>query len=106
MVDRPDPTRVEGGAEPSTVDAPSRWSGAAPVPPPVPKKSWWSRYRPEVDERTSVPAVDPWAGQDTPIDPIPVAIEKTKIDPPPPPPPAQPAPAQPASAQPASAQPE
>jgi hypothetical protein len=78
----PDPTRVEGGEEPSTVDAPARWSGAAAVPPPEPKKSWWSRRRPEMDERTAVPAVDPWAGQDTPIDPIPVAvpIEKTKVD--------------------------
>jgi hypothetical protein len=107
MVDRqpgdklPDPTRVEGGEEPSTVDAPSRWSGAATVPPPEPKKSWWSRRRPEVDERTAVPAVDPWAGQDTPIDPIPVVpLEETKIDRPhptavePPPAPApQPAPA-------------
>ncbi|MCU7730559.1 hypothetical protein ODJ79_43170 [Actinoplanes sp. KI2] len=102
----PDPTRVEGGEEPSTADAPSRWSAAAAVPPPVPKKSWWSRLRPEVDERTAVPAVDPWAGQDTPVDPIPVAvpIEKTKIDAPhrtaveppasaPPPPHASPSPA-------------
>ena len=76
----PDPTRVEGGPEPSTVDAPARWRAAAAVPPPEPKKSWWTRRRPEVDERTAVPAVDPWAGQDTPIDPIPVPIEKTKID--------------------------
>ena len=78
----PDPTRVEGGEEPSTADAPSRWSAAAAVPPPEPKRSWWSRLRPEMDERTAVPAVDPWAGQDTPIDPIPVPapIEKTKID--------------------------
>ncbi|WP_051809884.1 hypothetical protein [Actinoplanes subtropicus] len=98
MVDHPDPTRVEGGEEPSTVDAPSRWSGAAAVPPPEPKKSWWSRHRPEVDERTAVPAVDPWAGQDTPIDPMPVAvpIEKTKIDAPPAAPqPVAPAPAAP-----------
>src|SRR5690348_11216346 len=82
MVDPPDPTRVEGGEEPSTVDAPSRWSGAAAVPPSEPKKSWWARRRPEVDERTAVPAVDPWAGQDTPVDPMPIAvpIEKTKID--------------------------
>jgi len=104
----PDPTRVEGGPEPSTVDAPSRWSGAAAVPPPEPKKSWWSRLRPEVDERTAVPAVDPWAGQDTPIDPIPVApLEKTKIDRPHPtavePPPA-PAP-QPVATRPAAAAP-
>jgi hypothetical protein len=78
----PDPTRIEGGEEPSTADAPSRWSAAAAVPPPEPKRSWWSRLRPEMDERTAVPAVDPWAGQDTPIDPIPVSvpIEKTKID--------------------------
>jgi len=102
----PDPTRVEGGEEPSTVDAPSRWSGAATVPPPEPKKSWWARRRPEVDERTAVPAVDPWAGQDTPIDPIPVPIEKTKIDvphrtaaePPPAPAPQPPAPQPPAPA--------
>jgi hypothetical protein len=97
----PDPTRVEGGEEPSTADAPARWSGAAAVPPPEPKKSWWSRRRPELDERTAVPAVDPWAGHDTPIDPIPVAvpIEKTKIDRP------QPPLAQPPLAQPPLAQP-
>src|SRR6185312_4017009 len=82
------------------------------VPPPEPKKSWWSRRRPEVDERTAVPAVDPWAGQDTPIDPMPVApLEKTKIDRPHPtavePPPA-PAPAptpQPVATRPAAAAP-
>ena len=66
-----DPTRVEGGAEPSTVDAPARWSGSAAIPPPAPKKSWWPRRRPEPeDERTGIPAVDPWAGQDTPIDTV------------------------------------
>ena len=31
----PDPTRVEGGEEPSTADAPARWSGAAAVPDQV-----------------------------------------------------------------------
>ena len=111
MVDPPDPTRVEGGAEPSTADAPSRWSGAAAVPPPALKKSWWSRYRPEVDERTAVPAVDPWAGQDTPVDPIPVAwqkrvvLEKTTVEPPAAPPPAAPQRAAPPPAAPPPAAP-
>ncbi|HEX5201719.1 MAG TPA: hypothetical protein VFW27_17460 [Actinoplanes sp.] len=78
-----DPTRVEGGAEPSTVDAPARWSGSAAIPPPAPKKSWWPRRRPEPeDERTGIPAVDPWAGQDTPIDPIPIVLDPTAVEPP------------------------
>ncbi|MFF5292955.1 hypothetical protein [Paractinoplanes globisporus] len=89
----PDPTRVEGGDEPSTVDAPSRWSGSATVPPPTPKKSRWSRRRAEEDERTAVPAVDPWAGHDTPVDPMPVAVvDPTKIELPAPPAPPAPAP--------------
>jgi hypothetical protein len=66
-----------------------------------------------VDERTAVPAVDPWAGQDTPIDPMPVPapIEKTKIDQPhrtavePPPAPAAPTPAAPTPAAPTPAAP-
>lgn len=84
----PDRTRIEGGAEPSTADAPGRWSGSAAVPPPTPKKSRWSRRRPEpADERTEIPAVDPWAGMDiTPIDPMPIPAEAplppTRVEPP------------------------
>src|SRR5256885_14106545 len=37
----PDEPRAAAG-DPSTVDAPARWSGSAAVPPPGPKKS---RYR-------------------------------------------------------------
>ncbi|WP_433301865.1 hypothetical protein ACQP2F_07350 [Actinoplanes sp. CA-030573] len=106
-----DPTRVEGGGEPSTVDAPARWSGSAAVPPPAPKKSRWTRRRPlageEEDERAAIPAVDPWAGHDTPIDPFPAVPEvplpptkieapaPTKVEPPAPAPPAPPAAAAP-----------
>ncbi|MFI5895567.1 hypothetical protein ACIA5D_36275 [Actinoplanes sp. NPDC051513] len=91
-----DPARVEGGGEQSTVGAPARWSGSAAVPPPAPKKSWWPRRQQEPeDERTGIPAVDPWAGQDTPIDPIPIALDPTAVEPPLPPtrvePPASPA---------------
>ncbi|WP_433376290.1 hypothetical protein ACQPZX_07560 [Actinoplanes sp. CA-142083] len=81
-----DPTRVEGGDERSTADAPARWSGSAAIPPPAPKKSWWPRRRLEPeDERTEIPAVDPWAGQDTPIDPIPIVLDPTAVEPPLPP---------------------
>ncbi|GIM98109.1 hypothetical protein [Paractinoplanes toevensis] len=76
-----DPTRIESGAEPSTVDAPARWSGSAVVPPPIPKKSRWARKRPEPDERAAIPAVDPWAGQDTPWDPFPAVPEIAETDP-------------------------
>jgi hypothetical protein len=103
----PDRTRIQGGAEPSTVNAPERWSGSAAVPPPTPKKSRWSRRRPEpADERTEIPAVDPWAGMDiTPIDPMPIPAEApplppTRVEPPPAPlstPPAAPPPRPPAA---------
>jgi hypothetical protein len=76
-----DPTRLENGAEPSTVDAPARWSGSAVVPPPTPKKSRWARRRPEPDERAAIPAVDPWAGQDTPWDPFPAVPEIAETEP-------------------------
>jgi hypothetical protein len=107
----PDPTRVDGGSDPSTVDAPARWSGSAVVPPPTPKKPRWSRLRPapEEDDRTAIPAVDPWAGEDTPVDgfvPVDgVPLPPTRIDPPAPlpltridPPPVAPAPVAPAPA--------
>ncbi len=150
----PDPTRIESGEEPSTVDAPARFSGSASVPPPGPKKSRFSR-RPVHPERSdepappeparsvepkptnaapvsaapadhwaNTPAVDPWAGQDTPWEPftlveppaptelptpaeplIPAEMPPTRVEaavPPTrieaPPPPAAPAPAPPAAA--------
>jgi hypothetical protein len=100
MSDRvPDPTRLETGeGDPSTVDAPVRWQGAAPVVPPEPRKSRWRfrRAAPEVDDREAIPAVDPWEGQDTPWDPMPLppleAPPPTMVEPPVPPP-AAPAPA-------------
>ncbi|WP_127504808.1 hypothetical protein [Actinoplanes solisilvae] len=91
----PDPTRVDGGAESSTVDAPARWSGSAAVPPPTPKKQWWRRDgRPEGEEPTpadpwaATPAVDPWADQDTPWDTFtvdgttPPPMPPTRVEPP------------------------
>jgi hypothetical protein len=93
----PDPTRVAADSgELSTVDAPARWSGSAVVPPPQPKKPLWSRRRAEpepADDWGTTPAVDPWAGQDTPWDPLqipvpePVQMPPTRIDAPAPPPP-------------------
>ena len=89
----PDPTRVEGDGEPSTVDSPARWSGSAAVPPPPPRKGRWSRRRgapePDSDDWAAIPAVDPWADQDTPPDAMPSAahapLPPTRIEPPPPP---------------------
>ncbi len=92
----PDPTRVEAHAEePSTVDAPARWSGSAAVPPPAPRRSRFTRRRgplpdDEPDDRITMPAVDPWEGQDTPWDPMPLppqipaagVLPPTRIDPP------------------------
>ncbi|GIE06038.1 hypothetical protein Adu01nite_73880 [Paractinoplanes durhamensis] len=78
----PEATRIDGGEDPSTVDAPARWSGSAVVPPPAPKKSRWTRRRPEPDdERAAIPAVDPWAGQDTPWDGFPVVPQIAETDP-------------------------
>jgi hypothetical protein len=71
-------TRPDNGSDPSTVDAPARWSGAAAVPPPAPRKPWWRRSaRPEEpeDDRLATPAVDPWADQDTPWDAFPIVPE-------------------------------
>jgi hypothetical protein len=115
----PDPTRAEPAADPSTVDAPVRWSGSAAVPPPAPKKSRWPRRRDEPEpeperaqEPTAVdphdwattPAVDPWADQDTPWDAFPLApidppvtMPPTRIDAPAPQAPAPPPAAPPAS---------
>ncbi|MEV6306734.1 hypothetical protein AB0M02_45565 [Actinoplanes sp. NPDC051861] len=72
----PDPTRAEDPAEPATRDLPSRWSGAAAVPEPSPRRSMWDRLRDRVtgprqdraeDHWATMPAVDPWADQDTPL---------------------------------------
>ena len=93
-----DPTRAEGDG-----DAAARWSGSAAVPPPVPKRPWWSRRRaanepdaptPAADpwadseDWSATPAVDPWADQDTPLQveiPFPEAMPPTRIDAPLPP---------------------
>jgi len=91
--------------DPSTVHAPVRWSGSAAVPAPVPRKSRWSRQRPDDDEPDAddwavTPPVDPWEGQDTPWDPMPLPLPApmppTRIEPPAPvfvEPPVAPAPA-------------
>ncbi len=96
-----DPTRLgPDGPEASTVDAPARWSASAAVPPPGPKRAWWSRRRTaaapdgsaldpapaDVTQWAATPAVDPWAGQDTPWDPMPALPEvlpPTQVDRPP-----------------------
>jgi hypothetical protein len=82
-----EPTRVgPGEAEPSTVDAPARWSGKATVPPPSAKRTWWSRRTPglaDEDDWATTPPQDPWAEQDTPWDtmpPVPEVIPPTRID--------------------------
>ncbi|HWS39599.1 MAG TPA: hypothetical protein VN408_43490 [Actinoplanes sp.] len=75
----PDPTRAAGAGagEPPTADLPGRWSGAAAIPDRGGiRRSRWSRFKDrlagtggqgtEIDDRTTVPAVDPWADQDTP----------------------------------------
>jgi hypothetical protein len=85
------PTRIEAGdATPPedigvTADVPARWSGSAAVPPPVPKRSWLARRRavPEPDDRVAMPAVDPWADQDTPWDELLPPVEPmppTRLD--------------------------
>ncbi|WP_157411099.1 MULTISPECIES: hypothetical protein [Actinoplanes] len=69
--DTPETTRIEDAAEPATATLPpARWSGAAPIPATEPRRSVWSRLRdkvagpaPDFDDRTAVPAVDPWADQ-------------------------------------------
>ncbi|WP_433793824.1 hypothetical protein [Actinoplanes sp. CA-252034] len=72
----PDRTRFAGPGEPPTADVPGWWSGAAPVPEAVPRRSLWSRMVDRIngvepadpdDDRTTIPAVDPWADQDTPV---------------------------------------
>ncbi|GIF00250.1 hypothetical protein [Paractinoplanes rishiriensis] len=89
----PDPTRVDGGEEPSTVDAPVRWSGSATVPAASEKQAWWSRRRPapEHTDWATIPAVDPWEGEDTPVDPFPAVpqmpethLPPTRLEQPPP----------------------
>jgi hypothetical protein len=131
-----DPTRVEPGeAERSTLDAPARWSGWAAVPTPAPRRSLWSLRRtppapperamsPEAADWAATPAVDPWAGNDTPWDPMPIMVPPelpptrpeqplppTRLDPPAAlpspalPPPALPSPALPPPALPSPALP-
>jgi hypothetical protein len=96
-----DSTRLEpDGPEASTVNAPVRWSASAAVPSPGPKRAWWSRRRTaaapdgsaldtapaDVTQWAATPAVDPWAGQDTPWDPMPAVPEvlpPTQVDRPP-----------------------
>ncbi|MGX6605059.1 hypothetical protein ACWKSP_23435 [Micromonosporaceae bacterium Da 78-11] len=116
-----DPTQAQGDIDPSTVDAPARWSGSAAVRPPGPKKSRWPRRQDQADpagpadEPTAVdphdwaatPAVDPWADQDTPWDAFPLAADPapqpmppTRIDAPAPP---RPTPTPPPALPPASA---
>jgi hypothetical protein len=103
----PDPTRFAGSGEPPTADVPGWWSGAAPVPDVVPRRSLWSRMVDRIngtepadpdDDRTTIPAVDPWADQDTPVWPDgyttpPAPLPPTRIENPPthvdPPPPAR-----------------
>ncbi|HET6529960.1 MAG TPA: hypothetical protein VFH03_04995 [Actinoplanes sp.] len=77
-------------AEPSTVDAPARWSGSAAVPEAAPRKPWWARRQAEPaaepDDPAMTPPVDPWEGQDTPWDPMPLPPEvlpPTRVEPPP-----------------------
>ncbi|KUL42517.1 hypothetical protein [Actinoplanes awajinensis] len=94
-----DPTRVPGSSdEPATGVLPSRWSGAAPVPKVGPRRSFWHRVadrisgepQPVEDYWATVPAVDPWAGQDTPVwttehltAPAPADMPPTRWDTPP-----------------------
>ncbi|MGK5685033.1 hypothetical protein [Actinoplanes sp. URMC 104] len=86
-----DRTRVDDGSEPSTVDAPARWSGSAAVPAPSARKQWWRRDHPEPEEPTpadpwlTTPPVDPWAGQDTAWEPYPVVVDETAAPAPMPP---------------------
>ncbi|GGN28244.1 hypothetical protein GCM10010109_46360 [Actinoplanes campanulatus] len=86
----PDPTRFAGSGEndPPTEALPGRWSGAAMVPEQGPRRSRWSRMidrltggeaDPE-DDRTAVPAVDPWADQDTPVWPDAYATPAAPVD--------------------------
>ncbi|WP_436522755.1 hypothetical protein [Actinoplanes sp. HUAS TT8] len=84
----PGPTRVSGFSDepptgvlptepPTGVLPPPRWSGAAAVPEVAPRRSLWGRLvdrvngePPEPDPEeywATMPAVDPWAGQDTPV---------------------------------------
>ncbi|AEV82265.1 Putative DNA helicase ino80 [Actinoplanes sp. SE50] len=67
-------TRPDGFSDEPTGVLPPRWSGAAPVPVPGPRRSLWDRLvdrvggapEPEPENWATMPAVDPWAGQDTP----------------------------------------
>ncbi|MBU2669714.1 hypothetical protein KOI35_40020 [Actinoplanes bogorensis] len=85
----PDPTRLDNGSEPSTVDAPARWSGSAAVPETNPKKPWWRRNQAphetpapgaHDDHWATTPAVDPWADQDTPWDSYGLDLEGTEAE--------------------------
>jgi hypothetical protein len=120
----PDPTRYAGPGEPPTADVPGWWSGAAAVPDIAPRRSLWTRMADRIngagpadpdDDRTAIPAVDPWADQDTPAWPDayttpPAPMPPTRIESPPPtriesPPPTragEPAPARAGTAPPAA----
>ncbi|MFC7532075.1 hypothetical protein [Actinoplanes sp. GCM10030250] len=94
----PDQTRAENsaaGPDPSTLDLPFRWSGAAAVPATGPRRSMWERLRERVsgpraasaepDNWATMPAVDPWADQETPLWLDTYAADTTRLDVAPPP---------------------
>ncbi|MBG0568770.1 hypothetical protein [Actinoplanes aureus] len=80
-----EPSRIAESADPATLDLPSRWSGAAAVPETGPRRSRWARLWERVsgaepepaepDDWATMPAVDPWADQDTPVWPETFAAE-------------------------------
>ncbi|MDG9678682.1 hypothetical protein [Micromonospora sp. DH14] len=103
--DRSDQPKPPGEPEPAaTAEVPApRWSGSAPVPPPLPRRAAWG----ESAEPTPVPPVpvgppedqtpvDPWAGVDTGGWDLPSAelppLPPTMTPPPPLPPPTMPFP--------------
>lgn len=93
-------TPVDAGAadagDPKTLSMPPRWSGAAAVPSTGARRSIWGRLRARVpgagrtggdDEWPTMPAVDPWADQDTlawtqgyPAVAVPGTDEPTRLD--------------------------
>ena len=72
---QPDPTKVESGPESTKVETPPeppapRWSGSAPVPPPLPSRRAWGESAeptpvPPVESPEHLVPVDPWEGVDT-----------------------------------------
>ncbi|MGC4821945.1 hypothetical protein [Micromonospora sp. DT63] len=70
---QPEPTAQEPAAPAASADSPApRWSGSAPVPPPLPRRRAWGESAeptpppplPEQPPEHRTP-VDPWAGVDT-----------------------------------------